>query len=489
MASTEYSQTSLGLLGQRLALAGLVLYVVFAPHSIAASEISIAIAASGWLVRALATGTTGLHRSKFDLPIVLLLLWTAASSFLSAEPSISILKVQSCWVVFVFYLTRAVVNKRVAVALVSVLIVSATVGVMYSAYDLLRGRGVVVESLTANSPFQQLNIRRGDAIWRIGRRRVYSTAEIDQAIKTVPIDSPVAVSIISQGEHVERQLPALTASIQAQPSPSGILGNSRSHRFRASGWTRHYETFSEVLQIIAQLALGAALANFRNHGANKYFKLALGAGALLTLGISLTAMRSVLIAFVIGALVIGWRSARGPARIVVSFAIFFVLAFGAVVVWQTRAEHALLLSDSSSSLRSRVAGVGLSRIMLHPVFGHGMDAMKKHWNEWGFPGNDMLHLHSTPLQLAFDRGLPALFIWLWLMIAFWIQIARAECRASDTGDTNSYGVLLGTMGALIGFFASSLVNYNYGDGEVAMLFWWLMGIAMVISGERNCGIA
>jgi hypothetical protein len=29
--------------------------------------------------------------------------------------------------------------------------------------------------------------------------------------------------------------------------------------------------------------------------------------------------------------------------------------------------------------------------------------MQLHWNEWGFPGKDMLHLHSTPLQLAFDR--------------------------------------------------------------------------------------
>jgi len=28
------------------------------------------------------------------------------------------------------------------------------------------------------------------------------------------------------------------------------------------------------------------------------------------------------------------------------------------------------------------------------------------------------------------------------------------------------------------FFASSLVNYNLGDGEVALVFWWLLGIAL-----------
>jgi nitric oxide reductase large subunit len=265
--------------------------------------------------------------------------------------------------------------------------------------------------------------------------------------------------------------------------PSGIIGSARSHRFRASGWTRHYETFSEVLQIIAQLALGLALANLRNHGANRNFKLAIVATLLLVMGIALTAMRTVLVAFVLGACLIAWRSTRGIARVALTFAIFFVLAFGAVVVWQTRAKGALSFADPSASLRGQVARVGLSRIMLHPLFGHGMDAMKNHWNEWGFPGRDMLHLHSTPLQLVFDRGLPALVLWLWLMFRFLRTITGAERRASEMSDTNTYGILLGSLGALAGFFASSLVNYNLGDGEVALLFWWLMGVAVVL--ERS----
>jgi O-antigen ligase len=106
-----------------------------------------------------------------------------------------------------------------------------------------------------------------------------------------------------------------------------------------------------------------------------------------------------------------------------------------------------------------------------------MDAMKLHWSEWGFPGKDMLHLHSTPLQLAFDRGLPMLALWLWMMATFWWTIARAEKKAAELSDTNCYGILLGTLGALTGFLISSLVNYNYGDAEVAMMFWFLMGIS------------
>src|ERR1043166_9554130 len=163
-------------------------------------------------------------------------------------------------------------------------------------------------------------------------------------------------------------------------------------------------------------------------------------------------MRTVTVAFVIGASVMALRSLRATMKVAFTFALFAVLAFAAVVVWQTR--------DPSSLLRVQVARVGLSRIPLHPLFGHGMDAMQLHWTEWGFPGKDMLHLHSTPLQLAFDRGLPMLALWLWMMILFWLTTARAEKRAADLSDTNHYGIVLGTLGALTGFLMSSLVNYN-----------------------------
>ena len=229
------------------------------------------------------------------------------------------------------------------------------------------------------------------------------------------------------------------------------------------------------------------MANLRNHGANKYFKLALPAAAILATGIAFTAMRTVLLAFAIGATVIAWRALRGTPKLVFTAALFLILGFGAVVVWQTRGNNAIALGDPSSSLRAQVARVGMSRILIHPIFGHGMDAMHVHWNEWGFPGTDMLHLHSTPLQLAFDRGLPMLALWLWMMIAFWLQLSRSSWAATDLSDTNSYGILLGSLGALTGFLASSLVNYNYGDSEVAMMFWWLMGTSMAIGEWEKTG--
>jgi O-antigen ligase len=301
-------------------------------------------------------------------------------------------------------------------------------------------------------------------------------------IKSSSADTLTA-SVISRGEHVERQGIQVSSDLKALPSPSGLTGEARSHRFRASGWTRHYETFAEILQFVAQLAFGLALANLCNHGANKYFRIALICAGTLGVGIALTAMRTVLLSFVFAASVVAWKSLRGTARLAVTAALFLLLGFGAVVVRQTRAEAALSLGDPSSSLRAEVARVGFNRIWIHPLFGHGMDAMKLHWTEWGFPGKDMLHLHSTPLQLAFDRGVPMLALWLWLMIAFLKHLFEAIRKARDLGDTTSLGIQLGALGGLLGFLLSSIVNYNYGDAEVAMMFWWLMGTSLSISRD------
>ena len=140
-------------LGQQIAVVGLAIYVAFAPHSVAASAIGVAIAGIGWVIRTFGTGSLGLRRSKFDLIIVLSLLWTVASALLSEEPRISIAKLQASWCVFLFYLARATLRSSSALALVALLIVSGSAGALYSAFDLLRGRGVVVESIAAGSPF------------------------------------------------------------------------------------------------------------------------------------------------------------------------------------------------------------------------------------------------------------------------------------------------------------------------------------------------
>jgi O-antigen ligase len=328
----------------------------------------------------------------------------------------------------------------------------------------------------------------GDCVWRVNGRRVSSVAEIDDAIKRAPTGQPVTLSLITRGEHVERAGAIATDAWKSEPSPSGIRGTHGTHRFRASGWTRHYETFAETVQIVAQLALGFALAHIvRRDCRRRRTALFAAAFALLACGVALTAMRTATVALVCGAAFAAWRAggASRRARLAIACVVLVVLALGALAVWRTRDAGALSLRDPSARLRVEVARVALARVPLHPVFGHGMDAVHLHWHEWGFPGEDMLHAHSTPLQLAFDRGIPALLFWLWLMLALWLTLARAEKIFRETPDAMSHGLLLGATGALTGFCLSSLVNYNFGDAEVALMLWWLMGTIVRVAATTE----
>ena len=200
--------------GQRIALVGLAIYVLFAPHSVAASAIGVALAGVGWVLRTLAKRRLGLRWSKFDLIIVLSLLWTVLSSLLSEEPRISVAKLQASWSVLLFYLARATLTRKSALVLVVLLVVSGSAGALYSAFDLLRGRGVVVESIADGSPLHQVGIRPGDTIWQINRSRVYSTTDIDQKLAQTAPNTPVVVGLITQGEQVERSFTLATCNFR-----------------------------------------------------------------------------------------------------------------------------------------------------------------------------------------------------------------------------------------------------------------------------------
>lgn len=479
-------------IARALIFVGLTLYAVFAPHSIAGSWIGLSLAVLGWLIRTLTTRRTGIRRTPLDLPLWLLFAWTLLSALFSAEPATSLAKLTSVSIFLIFYLAQATLTRRLIIFLAALMITSGVAGVLWSIGEVARGRGVVVEEIAEGSPFRQTSppLEVGDAVWRIDGERVASVAGIDDALRRADRATPLAVSVISRGEHVEWTLPPLREEMRAAPSPSGLKGTTRTHRFRASGWTRHYETHAELLQMLAQLALGLALAALQRKSRRWRIVLPATAFALLATGIALTAMRTVLVAFALGASVVAWRAAtRWRTRLVITVVVLLALMLGAFAVGQTRATGALLLQDASAQMRSSVALHALERIPLRPLLGHGMDAVNLHWADWGFPGTQKIHMHSTPLQLAFDRGIPALIFWLWLVVACWLMAQRAERLHRQRDNPDTHGFLIGTTGALAGFLASSLVNYNFGDAEVALLLWWLMGAVVVVFNDSSgCGM-
>ena len=92
------------------------------------------------------------------------------------------------------------------------------------------------------------------------------------------------------------------------------------------------------------------------------------------------------------------------------------------------------------------------------------------------PGLD--HLHNNILQVALETGWLGLAVWLvWMGLTLCIIIANYKWEKSrGPPGWLSYG----NFGAFSGLMINGLVENNFGDSEILLLFCWLMGISAVI---------
>jgi O-antigen ligase len=74
------------------------------------------------------------------------------------------------------------------------------------------------------------------------------------------------------------------------------------------------------------------------------------------------------------------------------------------------------------------------------------------------------HLHNVPLQIAAERGLPALLLWLWFMFTLLRDFVRRR------GSTPLPSVTMAALASTVALLAAGLFEYNFGDSEFLMLF-------------------
>ena len=91
----------------------------------------------------------------------------------------------------------------------------------------------------------------------------------------------------------------------------------------------------------------------------------------------------------------------------------------------------------------------------------------------------MGHMHSDYLQIALERGVPALIVWLILLGTYARMLWRVRRRVPSE-NWMERGIVLGALGGLAGFMCSGVVHYNWGDSEVVMIFYLIMGLSLVV---------
>ena len=96
------------------------------------------------------------------------------------------------------------------------------------------------------------------------------------------------------------------------------------------------------------------------------------------------------------------------------------------------------VNDPSNNDRVAMLQSGVEIVRDHPLTGVGPDMVKSVYEEYRQPWavNDLnVHLHNVPMQIAAERGLPALLVWLGFIVylardLFRRVLARAGSRRS-----------------------------------------------------------
>ena len=248
------------------------------------------------------------------------------------------------------------------------------------------------------------------------------------------------------------------------------------------GLYEHYVNFGEMLLLIATLSFGIALAADHSH-----IKMRLGAGVVfvaMTAALIATATRTFLAALLLACFYVVWKQFRWKVRAVAAILVAIALLVGASWLHSRRGFSWFDLADPGTQYRVLIWRDASHIIRAHPLFGVGLASVQRHPDQFqmsaysAFP-NMISHFHSTPIEIAADCGLPALVVWIWLMFTCWSTARRALAHTAQN-DSFAQGIALGLLAAVVTFQFASLFHYILGDPEPMLLFWILIGGAIIL---------
>jgi putative inorganic carbon (hco3(-)) transporter len=127
---------------------------------------------------------------------------------------------------------------------------------------------------------------------------------------------------------------------------------------------------------------------------------------------------------------------------------------------------------------------GAAMIREHPITGVGPNMVERVYPDYRHalavePVNP--HLHNVPVQIAAERGIPALAVWLW----FIANAAILTGRKLRTGDRFLPAV---GLAAIVGMLGAGMFEHNFGDSEFLMLFLTLLTLPFAAEkGEEAKG--
>jgi O-antigen ligase len=232
---------------------------------------------------------------------------------------------------------------------------------------------------------------------------------------------------------------------------------------RPRGTLGHYMTYSGLLMLVICAALARVLFAPRDR---IWAALVMPA---LAVAVVVTFTRSAWIgASIAAALLLSLKDYRLLALLPMAGVVFFLLAPPAVTA---RFDSMFNMSDPTNRDRVAMLSAGRDMVRAHPLTGVGPQMVEQVYPEYRDANAVeavVPHLHNVPLQLAAERGLPALAAWLVFVVVVVIDLFRSL-------KSNRHPVLPAAgLAAMAAMATAGLFEYNFGDSEFLMLLLVLL---------------
>ena len=240
---------------------------------------------------------------------------------------------------------------------------------------------------------------------------------------------------------------------------------------RPQGSMGHYMTYSGLLMLVATAAVARVLFEKRNR---VWPALVLPA---LLVALALTFTRSAWVGASVGiAALLLLKDFRLVGALPVVLAIGIALAPPQVT---QRFYSMFSLNDPTSRDRVAMIREGIRMIGADPLTGMGPNMVEREYVRFRDPEaveRVNPHLHDVPMQIAAERGLPALAAWCWFVgsaaAGLWSLLRRGR---------HPFLAAAG-LGALAAMLAAGLFEHNFGDSEFLMLL--LVMLTLPFASER-----
>ena len=245
---------------------------------------------------------------------------------------------------------------------------------------------------------------------------------------------------------------------------------------RPRGTLGHWMTYSGLLMLV----MGVALARILFAGRDRtWAALVMPA---LAVAVALTFTRSAWVgACAAAAVLLALKDLRLIAVLPIVAAVSFAVAPPTI-----SARFMSIFDRSNPTNRDRVAMLraGERMIRARPLVGVGpnmVEVLYAEYRDQGAVEPINAHLHNVPLQIAAERGLPALAVWIWFVVTVLTDLRRVF-RAGQ-----HRMLAAAALAAMVAMLAAGLFEYNFGDSEFLMLL--LLVVTLPCAAARSSAAA